>query len=188
MEQEQIQQTGTEQQPQPEDRRSFLRWAIYGMSAVFAAVLGAPAVAYLIDSRNRKGMVCDFQPVDGVKLSDLQPNQPKDGIIRNECRDAWTLHPNDIIGRVWVVKYDDKPASKDNIRVFTTVCPHLGCSIQKGKDDFVCPCHGATFELNGDKIPGERNPAPRGMDKLAFRLDEPNNRILVEYRTFQQEG
>ena len=35
------------------ERRTFLRWAVHGMGAVFGAVLGVPALVYLVDPRNR---------------------------------------------------------------------------------------------------------------------------------------
>ena len=46
-----------------EERRSFLRWAIHGMGALFAAILGIPALAYLADARHRKAQDRSFRPV-----------------------------------------------------------------------------------------------------------------------------
>ena len=178
---------------QTEERRSFLQWAIHGMGALFSAIIGIPAVAYIIDGRNRPARVSGMRTVDGVKYSELRVGEPKQGILRNIRQDAWTLHPNDVIGRVWIVKKAD-----GTLDIFTTVCPHLGCSINANADarGFTCPCHGAEFAMDGACVTraGYNNPAPRGMDTLRYqRIDDPanstpNNRDLVqvEYLNFRQ--
>lgn len=173
-----------------ENRRSFLRWAVHGLGAIFAVLLGFPAIMYLIDPRNRKPRERDFRVVDGINLGELVAPTVRQGVIRDVRRDAWTLHPNDVIGRVWVYKYG--PGERD-LHVFTTVCPHLGCSINLTTagalpTGFLCPCHNGQFNLDGSKIEGDApNPAPRGMDKLIWEPDCENpNKLLVRYVNFKQ--
>src|SRR5438067_4975725 len=84
-------------------RRSFLTWLIYGLNAVMAAVLGVPILCYIIDPRHRKGASNAFRLVEGIRLQELDENRPTQGVLRDVRRDAWTLHPNDVIGRVWIV-------------------------------------------------------------------------------------
>jgi Rieske Fe-S protein len=173
-------------------RRSFLTWATHGLGVLFAAILGAPAVAYVVDGLNRKGQGSGFRPVDldfeTFKKQPATPQQPyvRQGVIRSVRRDAWTLHPNDVIGRVWVVKHG--PGEND-FRVFTTICPHLGCSINVNPDNkaFTCPCHGARFNCPDGTLAEGENPAPRGMDELQWKVeaDRPNV-LLVEYKNFRQ--
>ncbi len=171
-------------------RRSFLRWATHGLGALFGAILGLPALAYLIDARNRPAPTGEFKTV--ARLGELEINVPKQVVIHDIRRDAWTLHPSDVVGRVWLIRRD-----RDHVDAYTTICPHLGCSInfQDGKDPkdrhFVCPCHGGTFHLSCERVPehqlGRSNPAPRGMDKLETRLDPANPELLqVKYRNFIQ--
>src|SRR5262249_38862446 len=107
-----------------EERRSFLRWAIHGLGAIFAVGLGLPALAYLSDARNRPAPNRGFRPVQGIKLNELVIDEPRQGVIRDIRTDAWTLHPNDVVGRVWVVKSGQ---AANDLKVFTTICPHLGC-------------------------------------------------------------
>lgn len=178
------------------ERRSFLRWCTHALGALFGIVLGIPAIAYLIDARNRPAARRDFRPVQGVRLDDLHKDQPVQGVIRDLRRDAWTLHPNDVVGRVWVVKTGDDDAS---IKVFTTICPHLGCFVNMNADQasnpgFTCPCHSGKFNLNGslNRAVGQ-NPAPRGMDTLEWirgggadsDIRDPNV-LLVKYQNFIQ--
>jgi Rieske Fe-S protein len=169
----------------PPERRTFLKWAINGLGLLFAAVLGVPAVIYLIDPLNRKRAKSDYRST-GVRLSSLEVNKPVQAVLRDVRHDAWTLHPNDVIGRVWLVKRD-----KNTVEAFTTVCPHLGCSVnfEASVGRFICPCHNGTFDLEGQRVQFKEgnNPAPRDMDKLKVRRDpKDSDMILVEYLNFRQ--
>jgi Rieske Fe-S protein len=169
-----------------ENRRSFLRWAIHGMGALFSVILGVPAVAYLIDARHRAAKASGFRTVSGVRFSELLEGVPKQGVIRNVREDAWTLHPNDVVGRVWVVK-----DAQNNLKVWTTTCPHLGCSINLNSDakGFTCPCHAAEFGLSGTRVerPNYINAAPRDMDTLESRRDPADPEVIqVKYQNFYQ--
>jgi Rieske Fe-S protein len=193
------------------ERRRFLRWAVHGLGAVFGAVLGFPAVAYLIDPRNRPARQTGFRPV--ARVSELQDNVPKEVVIRETRRDAWTLHPDDVVGRIWLIRRPLPPTARPGaeappapppipppIDAFNTTCPHLGCSVNFNRrpelpegGDFLCPCHGAHFRLDGTRIDPRSNPALRSMDSLNVRLDPapvspgapPDWVILVEYQKFK---
>jgi len=156
-------------------RRNFLKWATHGLGVVFGAIIGVPAIAYLIDPRNRPAPPSGFRAVG--KLSELTEGVPHQVVIRDVRWDAWTLHPNDEIGRIWLIKRDEK-----TVDAFTATCPHLGCSINYEASDklFLCPCHGGTFYLTGHKL---RGPVPRGMDSLDCETD--GDTILVKYQSFK---
>ncbi|HMF14459.1 MAG TPA: Rieske 2Fe-2S domain-containing protein, partial [Gemmataceae bacterium] len=81
----------------------------------------------------------------------------------------------------------------------TTICPHLGCSVdwrpqEEGKQgQFVCPCHGGTFDPRGElvKLSDRENPAPRGMDRLEVQVVKDDGMpddafINVKYENFYQ--
>ena len=174
---------------QPHDRRSFLRWAVHGLGALFGVVLGVPAAAFLIDGRNRRAAAGDFKRV--ARLSELVVGQPQQVVIRETRRDAWTLYPNEVVGRVFLIRRDG-----DHVDAFTTTCPHLGCSINYTGDaqtPFVCPCHGGRFDIHGQLLQ-PNNPAPRGMDSLETQRtpvpDTPPGRpdyfIEVKYQVFRK--
>jgi len=188
----------------PENRRSFLSFLIFGIGAIFSAILGVPIVFYFVDPRHRKGPPNDMKAADGVKLDDLVLNTPVQGVVRSRRMDGWTLYPNDVIGRVWVVLLPggvrpernraaveafnrDLAKKRAFLVVFTTTCPHLGCSINTGGPGFTCPCHAATFTLSGTRA-AAGNPAQRGMDILAWEIDEDDpefNRIKVIYKKYE---
>ena len=188
--------------PEP-DRRSFLSWAIFGLASIFWLLLGVPVVAYIIDPRHRKGSQGSFKLVEGIRLDEMPVDTPRQGVIRDTRTDGWTLYPNDVIGRVWVILRGPRPAGMPietfnenheakaaHLLVFTTICPHLGCSVNLNSrgDGFTCPCHSAAFEIDGNRIdrPGQPNPAARAMDALEWKVDASDpNRILVKYQNYQ---
>src|SRR5438128_11388804 len=147
------------------ERRTFLKWVTHGLGALFATIVGLPALAFLIDARRRPARAGQFKTV--ARLDELVEGVPQQVVIHEVRRDAWTLHPNDVIGRVWLIRRDD-----DKVDAYTTTCPHLGCSIDYNAEQklFVCPCHNGTFNREGERqkeaLGGGTNPAPRNMDAL----------------------
>src|SRR5258706_2080943 len=102
--------------PAPEPgRRSFLKMVTHLLGAAFGATLGVPALAYLVDPRNRPAPPGDFKTV--ARLSELKEGVPFEAVIRELRHDAWTLHPNDIVGRVWLIKQKD-----GSVKTFNTTC------------------------------------------------------------------
>lgn len=47
------------------------------------------------------------------------------------------------------------------------ICTHLGCTPRLEEKQFVCPCHGSRFDLNGDVLAG---PAKRPLDRIMVGL------------------
>jgi menaquinol-cytochrome c reductase iron-sulfur subunit len=187
--------------PEP-NRRSFLGFAVFGLGAIFTAILGVPVVGYLLDPLRRKGTQSNFKRVDGIRLDALAPNIPQQGVIQDTRRDGWVLYPNnDVVGRIWVVMVGAHPTlenaeqinqfnrdanrKKAYLLVFTTICPHLGCSVNFDAGTFICPCHAATFTVAGVRT-GTTNPAARNMDTLEWEIDPDDPKLLrVQYQNFQ---
>ena len=67
--------------------------------------------------------------------------------------------------------------SSDRIAVFSSVCTHLGCRINRAEGtDLVCPCHGSRFNQQGNIVHG---PALHGLRPLPFVLDRTNALLRV---------
>ena len=172
-------------------RRTLFEWLARTIGAACAAVVGVPAVRYLIDPlRRRPAAERDFKRV--ARLDALPVGTPREFAVRDLRCDAWTLYPEETIGRVWVVRRSDGSVPPDaaQVSVFTTVCPHLGCAIQLDgpSKKFVCPCHKAGFRLSGERMAERelrhKNPAPRAMDSLDYRVvqDDQTGQWWVEVR------
>jgi Rieske Fe-S protein len=51
-------------------------------------------------------------------------------------------------GRFFVVR------DAAGLYAMTAICTHAGCVTQKRNSTFYCPCHRATFSMNGDAVSG----------------------------------
>ena len=74
--------------------------------------------------------------------------------------------------RLFVLR-DDK-----GYRVLSAVCTHLGCTVNKdaGSNSYSCPCHGSTFNADGEVV---RGPAPKALPTLAVTL-APSGKMVVD--------
>lgn len=102
-------------------------------------------------------------------------------ILRKDLRDAWQLSPNVAVGSVLIER-----TSQDDFRIFSAICPHLGCSVKPKGKGYLCPCHNSVFDLAGgleSPSAGGSNPSPRGLDTLEWRLD--GGQLEVKWARFK---
>jgi nitrite reductase/ring-hydroxylating ferredoxin subunit len=162
-------------------RRVFLKRLAYGLGALVAAVLGGLGLAFLVDRRSRLTAKGAFQRV--ARLSELEVGQPKLVEVYDVRPGDWSLFPPKEVGRVWLVRRDG-----DAVDAYSARCPHRGGSIRFDGKRFVCPSHGACFDLTCHRLSktdrGNPNPAPRDMDALETRQapDPAGGDALVEVR------
>jgi quinol---cytochrome c reductase iron-sulfur subunit, bacillus type len=172
-------------------RRALFEWLARAVGTACAAIVAVPAVRYLIDPlRRQPSGERDFKRI--TRLDALPTGVPREFAVRDIRQDAWTLHPEETIGRVWLVRRDDSdtPPERTNVDVLASLCPHLGCAIQLDRTGkkFACPCHKAGFRLSGERLDekelGHKNPAPRDMDSLDCRIvqDDDSGQWWVEVR------
>jgi len=76
---------------------------------------------------------------------------------------------------VWVIR------SGEDIKVFSAVCPHLGCTVTASTDKFLCACHNSTWDQAGTTLGG---PSPRGLDSLEHRVE--GGKLQIRYQDFKQ--
>ena len=78
---------------------------------------------------------------------------------------------------VWVKRDRDQP---ENFRVLSPLCPHQGCIVKWRADRslFVCPCHGGTFDAEGNRKSGPPQYSLAALDyqvkdgQLLFRWED----------------
>jgi Rieske Fe-S protein len=153
------------------NRRTALSWITGGLAALLAGVAAVPLVArVLAPLAGRDGKAGDWVPV--ARVADLPPGRPTRVAFPVTRRDGWVVET--IRQAAWVVPDE---ASDGGVRVLSTICPHLGCSIawKPSAAHFACPCHDSEFAPGGDRRHG---PARRGMDPLPHRV----NAGMIEVR------
>jgi menaquinol-cytochrome c reductase iron-sulfur subunit len=159
----------------PESRRSFLG-ALLGLGSVFVAtLLSIPLIRFALFPLLRRTTEIETSPVGELsQFSSL--TAPVMRTIQIEQVDGWRKAISE--KAVYVTK-----DSQGQLRVLTSICPHLGCTVpwNKEKNQFVCPCHGATFAADGTRVSG---PSLRGMDSLETLVK--NGQLLVRFQYFRQ--
>ena len=95
-------------------------------------------------------------------------------------RDAYASTANVVLGAAWLRRGKD-----GQIAALSSVCPHKGCAIgfAEGAKRFECPCHSATFDLDGARLSG---PAERGLDPLPVVIER--GRVKVTWVRYQPGG
>lgn len=71
----------------------------------------------------------------------------------------------------------------DNINVLSNSCAHLGCPVRwlvnaEGEGEFLCPCHGGIYDINGGWVGG---PPPRGMYRYNTVKIEEDGTLYVKH-------
>jgi menaquinol-cytochrome c reductase iron-sulfur subunit len=158
-----------------ESRRSFLGVLVGLGSVLVGALLSVPLVRFALFPLIRRTTDLKSSPVgDLSEFSSL--TEPVMRTIKIEQVDGWRKAVSE--KAVYVTKDDH-----GRLRVLTSICPHLGCTVpwNKEKNQFVCPCHGAAYSPDGTRISG---PSLRGMDTLETSVQD--GQLQVRFQYFRQ--
>ena len=70
----------------------------------------------------------------------------------------------------------------NTINVLSNSCAHLGCPVRwvivEGHGEFLCPCHGGIYDINGGWVGG---PPPRGMYRYTQVKIEEDGKLYVKH-------
>ena len=97
--------------------------------------------------------------------------------------DAWNSYPPEAIGSIYL----RRTSKTENPVALSSICPHLGCSVDFStkKDEFICPCHNSMFTVDGARIDPATSPSPRNLDTLDVKIRPEDNQVMVHYLRFK---
>src|SRR6185436_1162762 len=107
-------------------RRGLLGTIAAGLSALLGAAMSVPFLAALASPARRdaplatapgQGDPGGFIPV--IQIWDLPKGQPKRVEVTADDVDAWARQERRVLGAVWLIKI-----SREEVKAFSTVCPH----------------------------------------------------------------
>lgn len=147
------------------DRRSFIAIVTGGLAML--APIGAGLWSFL-SPLFRKASAPEVR----VALLDQVPDdgRPYFFPVVTDRKDAWTQYSEQKVGAVYLVR---QPGEELPV-AFTAKCPHAGCSIgfSAEEEKFKCPCHTSNFNVDGTRVNGDDEVAPRDMDTLEVKLQQ----------------
>src|SRR6202011_3718767 len=159
----------------PKSRRSFLGALLAVGGFCVGALLSVPLVRFALFPLLRRPTELKESSVGA--LTDFSSlTEPVMRTIQIEQVDGWRKAISE--KAVYVTK-----DSQGQLRVLTSICPHLGCTVpwSKEKKQFICPCHGGTLSADGSGVSG---PSQRGMDTLETSVQ--GGQLLVRFQYFRQ--
>jgi len=158
-----------------ESRRDFLLAASAVAGAGVGAMVLLPAAALVADPVRRGAGSTAGTLLPAGKRAQFGPVPTKVELF-DERVDAWNRFPRAKIGSVWVVAQDVA------LVALSSVCPHLGCSIDydAAAGCFACPCHKSFFSATGEVIEG---PSLRAMDRL--EVQEDGGLVQIRWQRFK---
>lgn len=164
--------------PDGSSRRTFLCRAAGAGAATVALALTAPPLVVLVSAP-----FADEPPPVDLWLTIGAPDRfpvggpPTRVVLKHTERDAWVSRPGVPLGTIYIQRKTDK-----DFLIHSSRCTHLGCAVSLAADHFACPCHGATFALDG-AIKDPAGPAKRPLDTLEWRLTAAG--LEVRYQRFR---
>jgi menaquinol-cytochrome c reductase iron-sulfur subunit len=148
-------------------RKKFLSIGSYIIGGGISAMIGFPAVSYVISPAMKEEEVIDLIPL-GL-ISKVEIGIPTLFNAKIQHTSGWIDSEQEVSFYVY----------SDNGKEFfalSNVCTHLGCSVSwvEEEDVFVCPCHNAVFTKKGEIVSG---PPPRPLDR--FKVVEKDGQLFV---------
>jgi menaquinol-cytochrome c reductase iron-sulfur subunit len=157
------------------DRRGALKTLAVVGGAVGCGALAVPTVRFLVAPA--LGGAGAGRWIKTLPIDSLTEGEPKRVALVADHRDAWTLDKDVELGAAWLLRKGSE------VVAWSTVCPHLGCAVDKNATGggFNCPCHDSSFDADGRRLTG---PSPRGLDTLASKVEE--GFVHIDFQRFRQ--
>jgi menaquinol-cytochrome c reductase iron-sulfur subunit len=166
-----LEHTATAEQLVSTERRSLLGILTGLIGVGITSLLGVTLGRYSIVPALAAANVSDW--IDVVRLDAIPEGKPRKQTIMVAQNAGWGRFASE--QSVWLIKKGEQ------VNVFSSVCPHLGCTINQNPNGFGCVCHNSAWTAAGETSGG---PAPRGMDRLEHKVED--GILKVKYQTFKQ--
>lgn len=137
------------------DRRDFLKRIIKS----FFAILGLStliSIFYIHPPKIKKKQIEFLYVLD-------EEDVPKKGVRRVDF--SYESGNRKINTRAFIVM------GKEGLIALSSICSHLGCLVNwdKNKDEFLCPCHGGKYDMEGMVKEG---PPPAPLTRLPLKIKD----------------
>jgi Rieske Fe-S protein len=146
-------------------RRDFIKVTTGIVGGLIGAVIGLPAIYYLIDPALRSGGKEAWIPIG--KFKDMEIGKPYPFSFTRVNVNGWERTSSSFGG--YAIRKTDDP---QDMIILNSRCTHLACTVnwKEEAQAYICPCHDAKFSIEGQVLDG---PPPRPLDRFTdYRLTE----------------
>jgi menaquinol-cytochrome c reductase iron-sulfur subunit len=143
-------------------RRGFLGIATFSIGGLISAIVGIPAIAYIIDPASKGETDQNWIPLGAVTKVEI--GNPTLFKAQVQKQAGWIVDEQELT--FYVLTDDGREFS-----AMSNVCTHLGCHVRWVADEgeFFCPCHNGVFDKNGAVVSG---PPPRSLDRYEVKAED----------------
>jgi menaquinol-cytochrome c reductase iron-sulfur subunit len=153
-------------------RRSFVAGITTLLGGIISAVLGLPAIGYLLSPALKKSKSPADDWIQLGLVENIPVDEPTYFSFTRTKQTGWERTANSY--GVYVVK-----ESNGKLHTFSNVCTHLSCRVSWKEDlgEYVCPCHDGHFAKDGSIISG---PQPRPLDEYEHKVEDGTLMVLIQ--------
>jgi Rieske Fe-S protein len=150
-------------------RREFVSIVTAAAGTVMGALIGIPAIGYLIAPALQKVSADAWIPAGPI--ANYPVGVPTLFNFNRTKVNGWEKTVNSY--GVIIIQHEDA-----SILALSNKCTHLSCRVNWKPEAaaYICPCHDAYFDINGQIIKG---PQPRALDTYETKIEE--NNLLIHF-------
>lgn len=152
-------------------RKEFTTVVMTFLGSIMGVVMGFPLISYIISPATKSQKTDDWISLGALDKYEIG-NPTLFSFTRTKVN-GWEQTTNSY--GMYVLR-----ESETKVKVFSNVCTHLSCRVTWFDDSqtFICPCHDAQFDINGDVIYG---PPPKPLVQYSgdeIQIDEEGNLLI----------
>ncbi len=144
------------------DRRGFVTVVTTLLGTIMGAVIGLPAIGYLVSPALQVQKKDDWIPLG--PLENYPVGTPTLFSFTRTTVNGWEKTVNSF--GAYVVRF-----SPDQLKVFSNMCTHLSCRVawKEEAQDYLCPCHDGHFDAQGKVTAG---PPPEPLHEYETKIED----------------
>jgi len=149
------------------DRRGFVKILLAFLGSIMGAVLGLPAIWYLLSPALKVQKSETWIPLGA--LNNFPIGTPVLLSFTRTRANGWEKTVNSY--GVYVVR-----SNESEVHVYSNKCTHLSCRVSWTREAYQCPCHDARFDLHGNVLQG---PPPAPLSRFETKIE--NDTLMIYF-------
>jgi Rieske Fe-S protein len=151
-------------------RNEFVKIATVVLGSIMGAVVGLPAIGYLLSPALRKESSDAW--ISAGPIESYPVGTPTLFTFTRTTINGWEKTVNSY--GAYIYRETDQ-----EVTAFDNTCTHLSCRVtwQDGEQIYWCPCHDGAFDAEGVVLKG---PPPRPLDRYETKVEDDTLFIRLE--------